>query len=527
MNRNLSRLHRLVGMWVLLAFLVSSAYAQPLASEYTPLAAFTINSTIDAVDAAPGNGVCATAGSVCTLRAALQEANALAGDDTVIVPSGTYTLTIAGINENAAATGDLDLTSNITLTGAGAATTIINGGWIDRVLHVTGVFTVNISGLTITHGNSSGGGLRNDGGALTIADSVISDNNSGAAAGGVLNSGTLALVHSTIFDNNAGTDAGGISSSGVLTITTSTFDSNNAGADAGGIASSGVLTITNSTFTSNNAGADGGGIFNSGNVKIVNTTFYTNNASSGGGIYSSGGVVTATTSAFSGNTAWTGGGIYDGGGVITVTHSTIAENSASTGGGLFTQFDVTIANSTLSDNSASDGDDTYTNGGALTIINSTIFGQVSDPDRAADLTGNRPAGTGGGVYNSGGIVTLRNTIVAGHDSGGNCVGVITNGGHNLDDGATCGWGSLNGSLSSVNPCLGTLTGSPAYFPLNPASPAIDAGHNAVCAAAPVNNTSQNGITRPIDGDGNGAATCDIGAFEGAKGFRVYLPYIVK
>lgn len=527
MNKTLNRLNKLIGMVVLLALLISTAHAHTLAARDTPLAAFAVNSTVDAVDAVPGNGVCATAGSVCTLRAAIQEANALAGDDTIIVPSGTYTLTLAGVNENAAATGDLDLTNNITLTGAGAATTIINGGWIDRVLHVTGAFTVNISGLTITHGNGSGGGLRNDGGVLTITDSAISDNNSGAAAGGILNSGTLALVHSTIFDNNAGTDAGGISSSGVLTITTSIFDSNNAGADAGGIASSGILTITNSTFTSNNAGADGGGIFSSGNVKIANSTFYTNNASSGGGIYSSGGVVTATTSAFSGNTAWTGGGIYDGGSVITVTHSTFAENSATSGGGLFTQFDVTIANSTFSDNSASDGDDTYTVSGTLTVINSTIFGQIPDPDRAADRTGHRPAGTGGGVYNNGGTVTLRNTIVAGHASGGNCVGTIINGGHNLDDGATCGWGSINGSMSNANPLLGALTGSPAYFPLNLASPAIDTGNNTACAAAPVNNTSQNGVTRPIDGDGNGTATCDIGAFEGAKGFRVYLPYIVK
>jgi len=479
---------------VLLILLASGVQAQ--APENAPLATFAVNSTIDAVDATPGNGVCATAGDVCTLRAAIQEANALAGDDSIILPAGTYTLTIAGAGEDAAATGDLDLTSNITLTGAGAGSTSINGSWMDRILHVTGAYTVNISGVTLTHGNGSGGGIRNDGGVLTITDSAISDNNSGANAGGILNTGTLAINNSTIFDNNAWTDAGGISSAGTLTITNSTFSYNNAGSKGGGIFNSGKITVTASTFSNNNSGTDGGAIFSSSTLAISTSTFSANNAANGGGIYA--------------------------GGVSTITHSTFSANSASSGGGIFTQSSVTIANSTFSNNDASHGDDSYTNGGSLVIINSTLFGAVSDPDRIA--------GSGGGVYNvagGGGSVTLFNTIVAGHASGGNCVGVITNGGYNLDDDATCGWGSVNGSMSNADPALGALTGSPAYFPLNLNSPAIDAGDNAACAAAPVNNTAQNGVTRPIDGDSNGTATCDIGAFEAAAGFRLYLPAIMK
>lgn len=530
-----------VTLWIatLLALFYSAHHT--LATLAHPFATFTVNSVTDAVDVNVGDGVCATAVNTCTVRAAIQEANALTGDDTIILPAGMYTLTLTGANEDTAATGDLDFTSNITLNGAGAATTTINGNWADRVLHITGAFTVNLSGVTVTHGNNVGGGIRNDGGALTLTDSAISDNNSGSDTGGILNSGALAIINSTIFDNNAGTSAGGISNSGDLTITNSTFDSNNAGSDAGGILNSGTVTITNSTFSDNNAGDSGGAIFNSGALTVGGSTFSTNNASNGGGIYTGGGATTVTTSTFSGNSAWSGGGVYEGGGVYNggrieeggsatlIATSIFTGNIASTGGGIFTQFDVTIANSTFAGNDASDGNDTYTGSGTLDIINSTIFGYIFDPDRAG-VMGNGRAGGGGsgsGIYNNGGTVTLQNSIVASHEDGGNCVGVIINGGHNLDDGATCGWGSANGSMSNTAPWLGGLTGSPAYFPLDVGSPAIDAADNAICAAAPVNNSSQNGITRPADGDGNGTAICDIGAFERSSGFSVYLPYIEK
>src|SRR5947207_2144871 len=69
---------------------------------------FAVNSTSDAVDANPGNGVCeTTAGNgVCTLRAAIQEANATPGSNDIIVPAGTYALTKTGAAEDAAAAGD-------------------------------------------------------------------------------------------------------------------------------------------------------------------------------------------------------------------------------------------------------------------------------------------------------------------------------------------------------------------------------------------------------------------------------------
>jgi CSLREA domain-containing protein len=71
---------------------------------------FVVNSTLDDVDATPGDGNCWTVGGRCTLRAAIQETNALAGDDTIELPAGVFYLTRAGGGEDAAATGDLDIT---------------------------------------------------------------------------------------------------------------------------------------------------------------------------------------------------------------------------------------------------------------------------------------------------------------------------------------------------------------------------------------------------------------------------------
>ena len=85
------------------------------------------------------------------------EANALHGADTIGVPVGTYTLSIAGTDEDAGATGDLDVTDDLTINGAGAAATIIDGGGLDRVFHVFTGSTVTISGVTIQNGKSAVG----------------------------------------------------------------------------------------------------------------------------------------------------------------------------------------------------------------------------------------------------------------------------------------------------------------------------------------------------------------------------------
>src|SRR5215468_7166789 len=101
-------------------------------------ATFTVTTGNDRADTAPGDGLCVAQGltAACTLRAAVQEANALAGPDTIVLPAGIYGLANTGGDEDAALTGDLDITSPVTITGAGAAVTEIQQVTFDRLFDV-------------------------------------------------------------------------------------------------------------------------------------------------------------------------------------------------------------------------------------------------------------------------------------------------------------------------------------------------------------------------------------------------------
>jgi CSLREA domain-containing protein len=187
---------------------------------------FIVNSTVDDVDAAPGNGVCATAGSVCTLRAAIQEANTLPGPDVIKLKTGLYRLTIAGISENACATGDLDITDDLTITGTGSKNTFVNGKKLDRVFHVIDPLldriSVTIADMTIQNGvatedgygemnNVIGGGILNESGSstLTLKGITLSHNTASGGVdgrgGGIYNSGALRITKS-LLSNSALSD---------------------------------------------------------------------------------------------------------------------------------------------------------------------------------------------------------------------------------------------------------------------------------------------------------------------------------
>ncbi|MBT6515986.1 MAG: CSLREA domain-containing protein, partial [Crocinitomicaceae bacterium] len=128
---------------------------------------FSVTTINDTPDSNPGDGLCDDGTGSCSLRAAIMEANSLGGTAaTIAIPAGVYELSIIGINENTGLTGDLDITSNITITGAGAQSTIINADSIDRVFHVLTGGILTLSQLQVTEGfadRNNGGGIFNEG----------------------------------------------------------------------------------------------------------------------------------------------------------------------------------------------------------------------------------------------------------------------------------------------------------------------------------------------------------------------------
>jgi hypothetical protein len=119
-----------------------------------------------------------------SLRSAIQAANAHSGSDTIVLPAGTVKLTVAGTNEDAAATGDLDISGPLTIKGAGSTSTIVDGNQLDRVFQVLSG-AVSISGISIENGQTSGGGggLLNSGGTVKLSSVVVANNQSHGTTG--------------------------------------------------------------------------------------------------------------------------------------------------------------------------------------------------------------------------------------------------------------------------------------------------------------------------------------------------------
>lgn len=231
---------------------------------------FDVDTTDDKPDAAIGDGICADVDGKCTLRAAIQEANADPGADVIDIigaKNQTFTLKLVGANEHAAATGDLDITDDLTVNGNEHA---IIKGKKDRVFHVFPGANVDLEGVTVSNGS-------------TLTKNVVADPTT-LDGGGILNEGTLIFINGKIIGNKSQTDGGGIANRGTLTMGTTTVAKNKAVGDGGGLydgSLGGSADVDAVSFVKNQA-AKGGGIDNDHTMSLGRVTVGGNKATADG-----------------------------------------------------------------------------------------------------------------------------------------------------------------------------------------------------------------------------------------------------
>ncbi len=471
-----------------------------LGEQHTPVVrAATITVTItDDIIASDGE---------CSLREAISAANnnaafsdcpagSAAIPDVIDLPDGVFTIALAGVSEDSNATGDFDIndSAGLRIIGDDTTETIIDGGGVDRILHVL-AGSLELNSLTLQNGRApattpEGAAINyvTPGGTLDIIDTHIFSNSAATNGGGIVlqGSGVVLNISNTIFQNNLADDAGA-------------FDG-----DGGAIENTGAdnkITILDSTFIANQSQEKGGAIHHQADNAVMvvkRSTFLSNSVraagSGSGGAIASGAEVHIEQSALLDNEAQNiGGGIYHFSRTLSITNSTFSGNQAVTRGGAIELFTF--------GSSASPADVFLNN---VSIINNSALSE------------------GGGISNNTppGIYEIANSIIAQNSAptGPDCfsaVSPITSRGYNLIGQAesSC-WisntGDITGSTASpLAPEVDDLQGTPAVHPLKFDSPAVDAG-NPLTPDGDFNKcamTDQLGTVRPQ------ADYCDIGAYE--------------
>lgn len=276
--------------------------------------------------------------------------------------------------------------------------------------------------------------------------------------------------------------------------------------DARGI---GAFELFGLTVRNGHVNGDGGGIRSVNTFKMERCLVEASSASAyGGGVFAAGsnafvgsGDVIIDRSTIAGNDAGDeGGGLWAGGELI-LTSSTISGNHAASGGGVaMVQFFSTVQSVTITGNSAD-----FFAGGIVTAGEEVLSGGPSEP-------------IGVGIGNS---------IVAGNTAplGADCLGFVDSDGANLfgrGDGCTfigdLGRNQVGTAQAPIDPLLaplGDYGGPTPTHPLLAGSPAIDTGARVLSSLTNLDchPSDQRQAARPADGNLDGVAWCDIGAYE--------------
>lgn len=141
----------------------------------TLLASFLVNSPLDQPDASPGDGAAATASGETTLRAAIQEANAAPGPDTIILPPGLLNLTLFEPDGHTGASGHLEVSDELIIVGADRDSTLIDASQIDSVFHIQAGVSLTLDQLTLQIPAGSEAATVEDGGSLELDDAVVDE----------------------------------------------------------------------------------------------------------------------------------------------------------------------------------------------------------------------------------------------------------------------------------------------------------------------------------------------------------------
>ena len=389
-------------------------------------ATFTVDTTIDETDSAPGDGLCRSLAQRCSLRAAVQEANALAGADRVVLPAGAFALTLAGRGENAAATGDLDVTDELDIAGAGEPSTLIDAAGLDRVFdNLAGAAEapLRISGLTIEAGDA-GGGVAGEGGCLL--------NGAGRR---------LELERVTVRECLCGFRGCGLLNEGLASGEQVSFLDN--GDPEGSIRGAGVANVGPAA-----------------QIDLRDCELRGNEAAVGGGLYTSAEFIIPNTSR------------------ARLERCSLVHNWSLQGGAALaidSRTELTLLDSTVSTNT---GSALFNDGGGVFLI------------RNSTITANHTDNIGGGiaeVHFNAQFVRLANSILAGNTAdflGPDCHFRIGSDGATLLGNTTnCEMSPAPGDQTNVDPLLGPLE-NPAprvwIHRLLPGSPAIAAGNPELC-----------------------------------------------
>lgn len=479
---------------------------------------FTVNTTSDADDANPGDGICdsdtVTAGSQCSLRAAMRESNAVGGDYTInfSIPTSDPGFDPSTNRHTINLVGALpEITnSNLIINGPGKDKLMVrrNTGGFYRIFSFGGVVeTTTIAGLTVSNGFNNvddGGALKFTGKTLTITGCEFSDNIAAWSGGALFVNGKLNVTDS-VFNNNFSTITGGFGGGGA-------------------IYAQGAINVNNSKFSDNVANGYGGainndGTFGTGDSAITNSSFNGNAADAGGGVSVASAVgvhptaMRITSSTFRNNTATLlnsrGGAIYQLTGTLYVTGSTLSDNevyglATNIGSGSTT---TSIIDSTISGNSYGgiETEDSTVATSKLNVTNSTITGnkgagisltRVTLNVSNSTISNNQDGGIRSLLSGSNGTWTIKSSIIAANAGGlGDVSGTFTSAGFNLIGNPSTSTGFING----VNNDQVGSSGAPLDPKLDPAGLKDNGGATQTIALQPDSPAIDKGSSDALDG----------------------------